>query len=175
MPRLMRILNLLAARAATATGALGELAVLAMFAHMALDLIIRLVGGGTPEGMPEAVARIYMVMVVFLPLAGLQASGRQIEVAVLAERLGGRALYLQRLAAALVTVAVAGLFTWLSFDVAWVATLRGERVVLTGFSLPVWPGRWAVVAGFGALALVAVAQLVRVAAGREPVELAHGG
>src|SRR5690606_8578532 len=86
VPRLMRILDLLAARAATATGALGELAVLAMFAHMALDLIIRLVGGGTPEGMPEAVARIYMVMVVFLPLAGLQASGRQIEVAVLAER-----------------------------------------------------------------------------------------
>ncbi|WP_449221593.1 TRAP transporter small permease subunit [Tistrella mobilis] len=175
MPRLMRILDRMAARAAAATGALGELAVLAMFAHMALDLIIRLVGGGTPEGMPEAVARIYMVMAVFLPLAGLQVTGRQIEVGVLADRLRGWPRRLQRLAAALVTVAVAGLFTWLSFDVAWMATLRGERVVLTGFSLPVWPGRWAVVAGFGALALAAVAQLVRVAAGREPVELAHGG
>lgn len=156
------VIRQLSARAAGLTDALGTLAVLLMFAHMGIDIVIRLATGMPPEGMPDAVARIYMVMVVFLPLAGLQASGGQIEVTFLADRLRGRPARWQRGFAALVTTAIAAIFTWLSFDVAWMATIRGERIVLTTMSLPVWPGRWAVVAGFGALSLVAFAQLLAI-------------
>lgn len=147
---------------ATATGLLGELAILAMLAHMSLDMILRVLTGTSPEGMPEAVERIYMVMAVFLPLSAVQMQDKQIEVSVLTGHFPDAWRSFLRVLTRLVTALMAGLLTWLAFPVALTATMRGERVVLTHFSLPVWPARWAVVLGFGLLCLVALVQLISV-------------
>ncbi|MEM6460703.1 MAG: TRAP transporter small permease [Pseudomonadota bacterium] len=154
----MRAIARLAAIASTVTGFLGKIAVLLMMAHIGLDLVLRVVVGTAPEGMPEAVARIYMVMVVFLPMALTQSTGRQIEVAFFADLMPRTLQRIQSVFAALVTAGLAGLIAYLSFDVALEATRRGERLDLLAASLPIWPARWAVVAGFAALALSALVQ-----------------
>ena len=108
--------------------------------------------------MPETVARIYMVMAVFLPLALVQSSNRQIEVAFFVEAMPPAIRRAQAVFAALVTAGIAGLLAYLSFGVAVEATLRRESMELLQASLPIWPSRWAVVAGFAALALCALLQ-----------------
>lgn len=155
----MRQLDRLAGVLAGAAGALGDLAVLLMFGHIAFDLVARLVFGLAPQGMPEAVARVYMVMVVFLPLALLERRGEQIEVSVLADRLPRGVRRAQHVAAKLLIAAVAGGVAWVAAEVAWEATQRGERVELLARSLPVWPARWAPVVGFVALAVAALANV----------------
>jgi len=136
----------------------GKIAVLLMMIHIGFDLVLRVVIGTAPEGMPETVARIYMVMIVFLPLAMAQSTGRQIEVAFFAEHMPAAVRRVQTVFAALVTAGVAGLLAYLCFGVALEATKRGERLDLLHASLPIWPARWAVFAGFAALALCALLQ-----------------
>ncbi|MEM6463831.1 MAG: TRAP transporter small permease [Pseudomonadota bacterium] len=152
----MRLIRLARDFATQATGFLGKIAIVLMMLHIGLDLVLRVIIGTAPEGMPETVARIYMVMAVFLPLALAQSTGRQIEVAFFSERLPPGLRHAQAIFAAFVTAAVAGLLAYLSFGVAVEATLRWESVELLKASLPIWPSRWAVVAGFGALAFCAL-------------------
>lgn len=140
------------------TGVVGKIAVLMMMIHIGVDLVLRVVVGSAPEGMPETVARIYMVMVVFLPLALAQSTGRQIDVSFFAEHMPAAIRRIQSVFAALVTAGVAALIAYLAFDVALEATRRGERLDLLNASLPVWPARWAVFAGFAALSLCALLQ-----------------
>ena len=154
----MRLIARLSGIATDLTAFIGKIAVLLMMVHIGFDLVLRVIVGTAPEGMPEAVARIYMVMVVFLPLALAQSTGRQIEVAFFAEHMPAAVQRVQTLFAALVTAGVAGLLAYLSFDVALEATRRGERLDLLAASLPIWPSRWAVFAGFAALSLCALLQ-----------------
>jgi TRAP-type C4-dicarboxylate transport system permease small subunit len=138
------------------TGALGKLAIVLMMLHIGADLVLRLLLGSAPEGMPETVARVYMVACVFLPMALVQHQGRQIEVTYFVESMPGWLAAIANIFSNLVTGATAALLAWLCWGVAIEATQLGERVDLLNSSIPVWPTRWAMFAGFVALFLVAL-------------------
>ena len=149
--------------AASLTNLVAKLAVAAMMLHIGFDLIVRAVLGSAPEGMPETVSRLYMVAVVFLPLAAAQLGGRQIEVSFFAERMPPLASRVQAVAVGLLTSAVAGLMSYLSFGIAVEATQRLESVTLLNGTLAIWPARWAIVLGFGSWAFVAALQALSAA------------
>lgn len=144
--------------AATSTRWFGEIAIAVMLLHIALDILLRETLGDAPDGMPETVSRVYMVMAIFLPLAAIERRGEHIEVNALSERLPVLAQTAIHVFSRIVVMAVAGGMAALSFGTALAATMLGERIDLLEWALPIWPARWAFVIGFGALALSALSR-----------------
>ena len=166
MKLLLRILN----PASSLTLAVGCMATLFMMLHVSLDVIARLVFKYPIGGTLETVTYIYMVAVVFLPLAMVQRRRQQIIVEIFSQMLPKRALALLDGFVAVIGCVFMLALTWFSAHEAWASTLIRETAPSTQNAVPIWPARWMVVIGAGLvalyLALQAAADLSLAATGR---------
>ena len=175
MKFLLRLLDPLSA----ATLALGCTATLLMMLHVVVDVAAR-VGLRQPiGGTLETVTYIYMVAVVFLPLAMVQRRRQQIIVELFTQLLPPRALALLDGAVAAVACVFMVALAWYSGHEAWAHTLIRETAPSATNPVPIWPARWMVVAGAALvslyLALQSAADLTLAITGRRigPAEPAH--
>ena len=158
----------------TGTLVLGCVATLLMMLHVVADVIARVVFKVALGGTLETVTYIYMVAVVFLPLAMVQRRRQQIIVELFSQVLPPRVLALLDgivgTLACLFMVALA----WFSAHEAWAQTLIRETAPSPTNPVPIWPARWMVVAGAALVALYLAIQsvddLCMAATGRRSLE-----
>ncbi|VTU29899.1 TRAP-type C4-dicarboxylate transport system, small permease component [Variovorax sp. PBS-H4] len=149
MNAIERLLN----RLSTATLVLGAAATLLMMLHVVVDVIARVVFKRPVGGTLETVTYIWMVAVVFLPLAMVQRRRQQIIVELFSQVLPPRVLaLLDGIVAAIACCFMLGL-TWYSGHEAWAQTLIREAAPSPTSPVPIWPARWMVVAGAGLVAV----------------------
>jgi TRAP-type C4-dicarboxylate transport system permease small subunit len=137
----------------TGTLALGCTATLLMMLHVVADVVARVVFKIPLGGTLETVTYIYMVAVVFLPLAMVQRKRQQIIVELFSQVLPPRVLaLLDGVVGALACVFMVAL-AWYSAHEAWAQTLIRETAPSPTNPVPIWPARWMVVVGAALVAL----------------------
>jgi len=140
------------------TLAIGCAATLLMMLHVSLDVFTRLVIKYPIGGTLETVTYIYMVAVVFLPLAMVQRRRQQIIVEIFSQMLSRRTLALLDGIVAVIGCVFMLAMAWFSAHEAWAATLIRETAPSTHNAVPIWPARWMVVVGAGLAALYLAVQ-----------------
>lgn len=147
-------------RMASALIWIASLAIIAMMVNICADVIGRSVFNRPVAGTLELVTYLYMVSVVFLPLAMIQLERQHVVVEVFAQLLPARAaLWVDRFAL-LATAGYTGFVGWWSMQEAIRATTKGEMIVILSSDVPLWPTRWLLPIGLFAMLVVVIAQLV---------------
>jgi TRAP-type C4-dicarboxylate transport system permease small subunit len=132
------------------------IAISAMMLTMVGDGIGRKIVGSLPGGYETAVA--LMAAVMFLPQGYAHMYRAHISVDIFSRKLPPRPQAILQGIINIIGALIFGLLTWQGWATAWSATLAGEQWVSIVY-YPVWPFRWMVPLGAGALTL----QMLRVA------------
>lgn len=130
-----------------------------MCLHVAAEILSRSFLGRPLVGTIEAVSFFYMIIVSFLPLAFVQMQRAHISVDLLSNVLPPWVLRLMNLIANIITLGVVSIVSWAAYTMAVRQTGFGESTRAGMYSLPIWPSRWVVVAGFSVMALVLAVQI----------------
>lgn len=133
--------------------ALGCLATLLMMLHVAGDVTLRLLLRQPIPGTLETVTYVYMVAVVFLPLAMVQRRRQQIVVELFTHAVPPRLLAVLDGCVGLLGAVFMAAVTWFSGKEAWAQTLIRETAPSMMNPVPIWPARWFVVVGAGLVGL----------------------
>lgn len=127
-----------------------------MAVHIVADVAGRYLFRSPLPGTVEIVARYYMVLLVFLPLAYVQKREGHFVAGIFTDRLPPSVLLRLIGFTDLVMAAVGALLTWSAVSAAIHATQNAEQVQLAEFLLPAWPGRWLVPLGLGLMSIYAL-------------------
>jgi TRAP-type C4-dicarboxylate transport system permease small subunit len=139
-----------------------------MMLHVTADVVGRFLFQAPIVGTLETVSYYYMVGAIFLPLAFVERQGEHIRVDLFAQRLPRTVqlgLYLLACAAGLVFI---GMMFWQSLHDAMRSTARGETI-MSNFLFYVWPARWFLPVGLGAMALAIALNVIRALRRRTPL------
>lgn len=142
------------------------------------DVAMRNLGRPGVTGLVEYV-EIGLMLAVFFALAEAERRRAHVSVDVLTGRLKGKAYMIVRISGGVAAAVVAILLAWASWTVLADSIARGEYK-LGVVSLPMWPARAAVFAGFLVLALEQVVTAVEDIINRgqpeeeDPELLSHG-
>jgi len=139
----------------------GAVAMIAMMLHICADVISRKLFGAPIVGTLEFVTYLYMIAVVFLPLAMTQVERGHVIVEVFSQHLAPRKLRWLDIFAQLVTAVYVAFIAWWGLREALRSTQRGEVIAIVGWDVPLWPSRWLLVFGLGAMLLVVLVQILR--------------
>ena len=145
-------------------------------------LVMTLLGGAdvlaTAAGWPipavHELTEVLMVVVVFLCLGHLQITDGNIAIEILPNRLGPRGKRIQGAVAQCVALCFFATLTWQAWVLAvesW--TIREYSVGLVRF--PIYPSKFAVVAGAALTVMCCLARLVQIIAGKEAAATARSG
>jgi TRAP-type C4-dicarboxylate transport system permease small subunit len=142
------------------------IAISLMAVQIAADVAGRYLFRAPLPGTVEFVARYYMVILVFLPLALVQRRDGHFVAGLFTDHL--RAPIKQRLIGVthLAMAFVAGLLAWCGVAAAEHATRTGEQVQPGLFIIYTWYGRWLVPIGLGLMALQALVNAFRLLSGQ---------
>jgi len=152
----MRIVDSIARTAEVLAGT----ALVLLMVHVTVD-VASAAANRPLRGTTEVAAGIYMPAIVFGALAMVQRRGEEIRVDILAMLLPHRlAAVLSRVAQIVVAGAALwlGWYTGLQAQTAW---RIGEFIDMGGLRLPVWPGKAMLPLGLAALALAALARVLK--------------
>ncbi|MCE8022113.1 TRAP transporter small permease [Halomonas sp. MCCC 1A11036] len=157
MTRTIEILNDWVAKLALT---LAALFLLLMALHVSLDVALRYLFGKSFPGTLEVVSFYYMVAVVFLPLAYVELKREHISVDVLVGRLPASLQLVLYLFACSLGLLYFGMLCYQSYLDAMRATTRMETA-MANFRFYLWPSRWALPVGFGAMMLAIIANMLK--------------
>lgn len=147
-------------RMANALMWIAAVAVIAMMVNICADVIGRFLFNHPVAGTLELVTYLYMVAVVFLPLALIQLERQHVVVEIFAQLLPPRGVIWVDRFALLATAAYTGFIGWWSMMEAIRNTTRGEMIVILASDVPLWPTRWLLPIGLFAMLAVVLSQLV---------------
>ena len=116
-----------------------------MVLHVVTDVGSRYFVGHPLNGTTEIVSRYYMVTLIFLPLAYVQAMDKHITANLLGGVLPPRFQVLLRCLAAILMGMFAALLCWRAGTEAMRATAISEQIQTAFYFLPTWPARWILV------------------------------
>ncbi|MDF0597656.1 TRAP transporter small permease subunit [Psychromarinibacter halotolerans] len=108
----------------------------------------------------QIVTSYYMVALFFLPLAHAELRGAHITADLLYSALPRGLRTVARKANGLFLTAFLGVMTWQAWVKAISQTARGEKDTILGTPFLIWPSRWLVVVGLGAMTLAALLTLL---------------
>lgn len=145
----------------------GGLAAFAMMVHIGADIVGRVVFNDPISGTIEIVSAYYMVGIAFLPLGYVAKTEGHIAVELFTRGLSRRRLGQLELATTLVFLIYALAFTWMTGQAAIDQTVKGEVWESAQGFTTVWPSRWMLPGGFGALSLFLVWRLYHGLFGRD--------
>lgn len=145
---------------ATILAAFSCIALFLMMAQTTLDVLTNNIFGRPIEGNAEIVAAYYMVLIVFLPLAFVELRHEHINADLLVRTfspLWQRVVYVF---GSVVCLAFFGALTWQTGIDAWRALRIGE-VMMGSIYIPIWPAKFALPLGFGAICLAVLRNIIR--------------
>ncbi|UCE30876.1 MAG: TRAP transporter small permease, partial [Burkholderiales bacterium] len=158
MNALDRVLGALARVLLVAAG----LAMVLMMMHIVADVAMKYVLNDPIDGTTEVVAAYYMTAIVFLPFAYVALSREHLDVTLFTQRLSGPVLKILTLLGLFATVLYLGFVSYHGASEAIRRTAEGEAWETAARLLDVWPGRWLLPIGMGAMGLCVAAIFVRV-------------
>lgn len=165
MNRIDRLLKALANFLALAAGA----AMVLMMAHIVADVAMKYLLNDPIDGTTEIVAAYYMAATVFLPLAYVAVAGEHLDVTLFTQRLRGRGLRLLSLLGLVATALYLGFICYHGVVEALRRTAEGEAWETSVRLLAVWPSRWFLPIGAGAMGLYILLAAVRTLRGATSV------
>lgn len=157
MDRIDRLLKALASVLAVAAGA----AMILMMGHIVADVAMKYVLNDPIDGTTEIVAAYYMAATVFLPLAYVAVSGEHLDVALFTPRLSALRLKILSFLGLLATALYLGFIAYHGVVEALRRTAEGEAWETSVTLLAVWPSRWFLPIGAGAMGLYVLFAMVR--------------
>lgn len=133
--------------------------IVAMMIHITLDVGLRNFGVAV-QGTLEIVSFYYMVLLVMLPMGYVELKNEHIRVDLFAQMMPGAAQLALYVMACLLGMLFFGMLAWQTLLDALKATRSGEEA-MANFTFYIWPARWALPIGFGALFLASLSNLLR--------------
>lgn len=138
----------------------GGIAIVLMMLHIVGDVAMSKLFNDPLDGTTEIVAAYYMVSVVFLPLTYVTYSAGQLVVELFTSRLRGRRLSALIGLTGLVTAAYLMFIVYFTFEEAITRTSEGEAWETSVDLVAVWPSRWMLPIGLGAMMVCVLYQAV---------------
>jgi len=139
---------------------IGSIGTVAMMFHICLDVALRDFFRISLDTTPEVVARYYMVVVAFLPLAWLERRNGMISVELLEWALAPRARQISDVLVALFSALVYGVLAWTTARSAIQHFEVGTFVEFTDYKMPVWHSYFLPPLGFMLAAVICVLKAV---------------
>jgi TRAP-type C4-dicarboxylate transport system permease small subunit len=146
---------------ANALAVCAGVAMMLMMAHIVADVAWKYALNDPVDGTTEVVAAYYMTAIVFLPLAYVALAGEHLDVILFTQRLSGRPLKILTLFGLLATALYLGFICYHGVVEAIRRTAEGEAWETSAKLLGVWPGRWFLPIGMGAMGLCVLAIFLR--------------
>lgn len=163
---------------ATALTALGALFALLMMVHITADVIGRYVFHHPVTATLETVQYVYMVCLVFMPLALVQLDREHLLIEFLISDPDSPLGRIATLFADLIAFLLSGLIAWKTIGSAIAQTRIGEVVYIVDLYLPIWWVRWIVAFAFSFCTLILLVHIIedvqRFGQPRRPVPLDPG-
>ena len=156
----MKSLDAVAGRIAQALALIGALGVLAMLVHISADVLARNLVGRPIPATNEIVARYYMLLIAFLPLAWVERERSMVSVELLDGVMSARVRQVSDMLVALFVTGIYLALFWVNWQSAVSRWRIGSFIDVLGREIPVWPGYFLLPAGF---LLAAMVTLLRVA------------
>lgn len=139
---------------------LAAIAILGMMLQVVIEVALRNIWHTTLAGTEEVVSAYYMIGCAFLPLAWVQRERGHVIIELFTSWLPERATaFLDGVVAAVVAAGLL-IFTHATFGKALTMTAEGEIMIGT-IDVTVWPSRWMLPLGLGAMALYLILQSVQ--------------
>lgn len=164
--RLLRGLN-------TAIMVISGLVLLSMMFLIAADVFAATILGKPIQNVIEIVAYYLMVGIVFLPLGSAELRDEHIKTDIFTQILPRKLWLVTQTLVGLAGAGMVGVLTYVSFDKALQATLRGEIMMGTTM-IDIWPSRWILFAGFTffliCLVFATLRQLIQHPGREKPIE-----
>lgn len=171
----MTALFTFATRSVRILALIGSIGTVAMMLHICLDVTLRDFFRISLDTTPDIVARYYMVVVAFLPLAWLERRDGMVSVELLDWALGRRARRASDIFVALLSALIYGVLAWTTARSALRHFEVGTFVEFVDYKMPVWHSHFLPPLGFILAAAICLLKAVEFAvyAGRpEPEPLA---
>lgn len=135
--------------------------VLAMVLHIVADVLLRFLLNQPLAGTIEIVSTWYMVALAFLPLGYVQWRREHLIVEIFTQHFSARAIRFIDGIVYLICVGVLLVYIWQVTITAIDKTRLGESAETAWFDISVWPTRWFLPIGLGAMAICMLVQVVR--------------
>ena len=139
----------------------GGVVIVLMMAHITADVAAKALFASPIHGTLEITAVYYMVALVFLPLAHVTAGEGHIKVELFTQKLPRRPMLALETFIALVGAFYVGAMAIGSIDEALFRTMIKDTLETAEGTLEVWPSRWIVPVGTGAMALYLIYEACR--------------
>lgn len=133
---------------------------LIMMLHITVDVTVRYFFNATIIGTLETVSYYHMVLAVFLPLAYVESRGEHIRVDLIAQALPRQVQLVLYVFTCLLGLAFFGALAYRGYLDAVRSTQRLETI-MSNYLFYIWPSRWALPLGFGALCLAILNNLLK--------------
>jgi len=159
MPRIEKVIG-------ATTTAIGSIVLCLMAVQIVVDVALRNVAGTGLPATAELVAKYYMLVVSFLPIAYAELQRRHVEASVFTDLMPRKtrpAIYLLGFS---LSFMVYGLLTYGTAAEALRQTKRGAYVEAGTMDFYTWPGTWILPICFGLMTLVLAIRLFQVVTGR---------
>jgi TRAP-type C4-dicarboxylate transport system permease small subunit len=144
----MTALFTFAARSVRILALIGSIGTVAMMLHICLDVVLRDFFRISLDTTPDIVARYYMVVVAFLPLAWLERQNGMVSVELIEWALGPRGRRISDLLVALLSALIYGVLAWTTARSALGHFEVGTFVEFTHYRMPVWHSHFLPPLGF---------------------------
>ncbi len=146
-------------------GVLATIATLTMMVAIIIDVVVRGITGASVPGLFE-LGETVLVAAVFLGMAYTGATNGHIAVDLLTERLPAQLARVLVLIGWLLTAVFVG---WLLYATTLraVASTESNEMRMGLVNWPIWPARWIIVIGLGAMLLVAILNSFRLVTKQE--------
>ena len=145
-------------RLARLLGGAGMAVVLLMAVHIVVDAMARFLFNAPLAGTLEIVANYYMVGLIFAPLALVQRARAHIAADFMAGLFGARLRQVLDVVIAMAMAVFAAVLVWRTSIEALRSWDSLEAIQTSGYFVYIFPARWFVPLGMGALGLCALAQ-----------------
>lgn len=152
-----------AARSVRILALIASIGTVAMMLHICFDVVLRDVFRISLDTTPEIVARYYMVIVAFLPLAWLERRDGMVSVELLEWAMGPRARRLSDAFVALFSALAYGLLAWATMRSALRHFDVGTFVEFVDYKMPVWHSHFLPPLGFALASAVSLLKAVEFA------------
>ncbi len=152
-------------------GVLATVATVVMMFAIAADVFFRTLYDSTLPGVLE-LSETALVAAVFLGLAYTGATNSHIAVDLLTERLPAS---VSRWVILVAWTLTAGFVAWMTYATALraIASTKANELRMGLVEWPLWPSRWLIPIGLALFLLVAIANIVRLASGKEVLGIDH--
>ncbi len=132
---------------------LAAIVAITMMLHVVADILTKYIFNQPLLGTIEIVSGYYMVVLVFFPLALVAEAEGHIFVELFTRKLPKKAIRVLDAIARATTIVVGAGFAWITTDEAIHRSIEGEVWDVSDGSMIIWPSRWILPIGIGAMSL----------------------